>query len=109
LFFHLSSPVPFPKAKITLVGLTFIKSFAQQLQFISFGRTCQGKALLCLSRLSFQKVSIAHFGAIIQRSESSENGPNGDQPPNPVKAILKMEKNRDGIHPFHSFLLSPRH
>ena len=44
---------------------------------------------------SIQKVFIADFGAIIQRAESSEKGSNGDQPPKPVKAILKVEKNRD--------------
>ena len=45
---------------------------------------------------SIQKVFIADFGAVIHRIESSENGSNGDQPPKPVKAILKVEKNRDG-------------
>ena len=45
---------------------------------------------------SIQKIFIADFGAVIQRAESSENGSNGIQPPKPVKAILKMEKNRDG-------------
>ena len=45
---------------------------------------------------SIQKVFIADFGAIIQRAESPENGSNGDQPPKPVKATLKVEKNRDG-------------
>lgn len=42
----MSSPIPFPKAKITWVVLDFLKSFAQLLQFIPFGRTCQCKVLL---------------------------------------------------------------
>ena len=45
---------------------------------------------------SIRKVFIANFGAIIQRAESPENKSNGDQPPKPVKATLKVEKNRDG-------------
>jgi replicative DNA helicase len=45
---------------------------------------------------SIQKVFIADFGAIIQRIENPMDQTNGDQPPQPIKAILKVEKNRDG-------------
>jgi hypothetical protein len=45
---------------------------------------------------SIQKVFIADFGAIIQRAENPMDQTNGDQPLKPVKAILKVEKNRDG-------------
>ena len=35
---------------------------------------------------SIQKVFISDFGAVIHRTEGSKNGPNEDQPPNPLQS-----------------------